>query len=440
VLLRFEVSNHRSILDPVELSMIAVDQDRAEVRYHANVDQSVVTVAGIYGPNASGKSNVIAAIRWLSDAVATSMRGWEDSVPRQSCKFGGGPQETSYFEIEMMIEGIRHEYQLEVDDERIIYEALYEYPVRRRRMLFERDHSSIKFQRGIGDVTKTRELITARTLILSAARKYEHPAISRFASKLVSIRFMGEPFGQSFYSRHDTMPRRILGRNFTNRWFQDGTGESVNENEQSSRRKRALALLQLADLGIDDVQFEEEQPIAVRANGEEVALAPRQRVKLLHKTENGALPFDMSEESAGTRTWYRLIGPTLSALESGAILLFDELDASLHPVLSAKLIELFQNNATNPAGAQLIFTSHDTNLLNHLNRDEVWFTGKTAFGTTKLTALAEFGGDKVRRSQNLERSYLQGRFGFLPEPSRALVIEAIESTINTADMLGRREE
>ena len=90
-------------------------------------------------------------------------------------------------------------------------------------------------------------------------------------------------------------------------------------------------------------------------------------------------------------------------------------DASLHPRLSARLLELFQDPETNPNGAQLIFTTHDTSLLNFLNRDEVWLTEKGDGGTTTLTALAEYGGDKVRRSLNLERAYLQGRFGAVPE-------------------------
>src|SRR5690606_6888698 len=102
----------------------------------------------------------------------------------------------------------------------------------------------------------------------------------------------------------------------------------------------------------------------------------------------------------GTRTWFRLIGPVLRVLRTGQTLLFDEIDASLHPRLSARLLELFQDPETNPRGAQLIFTTHDTSLLNHLNRDEVWLTEKAPGGYTELTALAEYGGDKVRRSLN----------------------------------------
>jgi len=115
----------------------------------------------------------------------------------------------------------------------------------------------------------------------------------------------------------------------------------------------------------------------------------------------------------------------LNALKAGSLLLFDELDASLHPTLSMQLIRLFHDPATNPAGAQLVFTSHDTSLLNHLNRDEVWLTEKTENGATRLGALAEFAGERVRRSQNLEKAYLHGRFGALPEIDRTELLRAL---------------
>jgi AAA15 family ATPase/GTPase len=115
----------------------------------------------------------------------------------------------------------------------------------------------------------------------------------------------------------------------------------------------------------------------------------------------------------------------LTALQDGSILLLDELDASLHPTLSAQLIDLFHEPATNPRGAQLIFTSHDASLLNHLNRDEVWLTEKNPDGSTRLGALAEFAGERVRRSQNLENAYLHGRFGALPQLDQTELLRAL---------------
>jgi hypothetical protein len=181
--------------------------------------------------------------------------------------------------------------------------------------------------------------------------------------------------------------------------------------DTSVERKLALELLRFADLGIDDVR------VFAHQDGREV--------RLVHRGGDEELTFALPDESAGTRTWFRLIGPVLAALRHGHLLLFDEIDACLHPQLSARLIELFQDPVTNPRNAQLIFSTHDTSLLNHLNRDEVRLTEKGADGATTLTALAEFSGEKVRRSLNLEKAYLHGRFGAVPELDQSTLREAL---------------
>ena len=107
------------------------------------------------------------------------------------------------------------------------------------------------------------------------------------------------------------------------------------------------------------------------------------------------------------------------------MIVVDELDASLHPVISGQLVEIFQDPATNRHCAQLIFTTHDTSLLDHLNRDEVWLTSKRGDGSTELTPLSDFRSTTVRRSTNLERGYLQGRFGGVPVVDQYRVREAL---------------
>jgi predicted ATPase len=205
------------------------------------------------------------------------------------------------------------------------------------------------------------------------------------------------------------------GRLFAERGFSNQSSLFDDQDiAPSNGRESALALLRFADLGIDDVQIVEDSSAEPQASTQ-VQREPRRLLRLLHRVAGQELPFDLNEESAGTQMWFSLIGPTLSVLRSGRVLLLDEIDASLHPRLSARLLELFQDPETNPNGAQLIFTTHDTSLLNHLNRDEVWLTEKGDGGATTLTALAEYGGDKVRRSLNLEKAYLQGRFGAVPE-------------------------
>lgn len=427
MLLRFEVSNHRSILEPVELSMIAVDEDRPAAREFDLLTERVLSIAGIYGPNASGKSNLVEAIAWLSTAVGRSLRTWDEFIPREPFKFGQGPGTPSTYEVDMVVEGVRYAYRVDVDDSAVLFEGLYSYPERRRRVLFERDNLEIRFRRGLGTLAGTRELLTPTTLALSAAMRFDEPEVQPFGRALAGIQVRGvrrrSPWARAFVAGGP-------GLSLTERLFDDRRSSLQSslfddpDFASSNPRDSALALLRFADLGIDDVQIVEDEADEDHTSTP-ARRVPRGQLRLIHRAAGQEVPFDFDEESEGTRTWFQLIGPTLSALRSGRILLFDEIDASLHPRLSARLLELFQDPETNPYGAQLIFTTHDTSLLNHLNRDEVWLTEKGESGATTLTALAEFGGDKVRRSLNLEKAYLQGRFGAVPELDQFVLRQAL---------------
>jgi len=411
MLLRFEVANYRSILEPVELSMIAIDEDRPPARAFDLLTERVLAIAGIYGPNASGKSNVVEALAWLSAAVGHSLRAWDKVIPREPFRFGRGLESPSWLEIEMVVEGIRYVYRLDVDDSKVLFEGLYSYPERRRRVLFEREDLAISFRRGLGSLAGTRELLTPTTLALSAAMRFDEPDVAEFGRSLADIQALGlrRPVPWRLYGM-DTQPFPPTERLFSE---QGSLFDELGYGPYSGRGP-ALALLRFADLGIDDVRMVEDSGSEARISAQ-ARRRLRRRPQFVHRVANQEVPFELSEESAGTQTWFALIGPALSALHAGRVLLVDEIDASLHPRLSARLLELFQDPETNPNGAQLIFTTHDTSLLNFLNRDEVWLTEKGDGGATTLTALAEYGGDKVRRSLNLERAYLQGRFGAVPE-------------------------
>lgn len=400
MLLRFEASNHRSIMNPVELSMIAVDDDRPATRGFERLTERVLTVAGIYGPNASGKSNLVEALEWLSSAVRESLRGWDRRIPREPFRFARGPQKPSVFEIEIIVNGVRYAYHVELDDSAVRYEVLYSYPERRRRVLFQREEMEVSLRRGLGGLSGVRELLTPTTLALSAATRFNDEEVA--------------PFGHFLGDIQGVAPNRVPWQgSWTERLF-DETAVSLTDiwpefldpegTELAKERQAALALLRFADLGIGDVRLTEDEDVP-----------KERRVRLSHTAGQEEAFFELRDESAGTRTWFDLIEPVLYALRHGQVLLVDEIDASLHPKLSARLLELFQDPETNPRGAQLIFTTHDTSLLGHLNRDEVWLTEKGEDGATTLTALAEFGGDKVRRSLNLEKAYLQGRFGAVPQ-------------------------
>lgn len=387
--------------------------------------ESLLPVAAIYGANASGKSNVLAALAWLAAAVQHSLRLWDDGIPIEPFAFATVPDRPSEFTLELTVADIRFEYVLELTHERVLYEGLFHYPQKKRRRLFEREGRKLELQRGLGVLSGTRELLTDTTLALAAASRFDEPSIMGFVQHVRRIRPSGSLSG---LRGARGIPRAwlapILSNRASLRWFEAPVQEALFADQEQGAlpysRERALALLRLADLGIDEVEIDEHE-VTYRDG----ATASRPRIRLHHRVAGQRVPMDFETESEGTKTWFSLIGPVLSALESGAVLLFDELDASLHPTLSAQLLQIFHDPVTNPRGAQLVFTTHDTTLLNHLNRDEVWLTEKRGDGSTRLGALAEFAGESVRRSQNLESAYLQGRFGALPDIDQAEFLHAI---------------
>ena len=403
--------------------MIAVDEDRAATRGFDGLSERVLTVAGIYGPNASGKSNVLDAMAWLSMAVATSLRGWEDYIPRDAHRFGTGPASPTEFDLDLEVDGVRYAYRLEVDDSAVLFESLDSYPEGRRRNVFTRHKSEIDFRRGLDGTRGIRDLLTPTTLALSAGRRVPKSDFRSVGQTVARMRALGLP-RRRLYAVGGGVAGGVGLFDSTTRLLLEGAGTTLprlfdtpEERPAAADHNLALDLLRFADPGIDDFVMTEEE--SRRATGS------RHRLRLVHRGEGEPVTFDLEDESAGTQTWFRLIGPALGALQDGRILLLDEIDASLHPRLSGRLIEIFQDPQTNTHGAQLVFTSHDTSLLNSLNRDEVWLAEKAPSATTRLVGLAEFGGERVRKSQNLERAYLQGRFGAVPEVDQAAVRRAL---------------
>ena len=426
MLLRFEVGNHRSICEPVELSMVAMDKDRAVARSLEGLDDRALTVAGVYGANGSGKTNLIDALAWLSHAVEVSLRAWEDAIPCDPFSFVAGTPRPSYYGIELVVRGVRYRYELEVDESRVVFEALYSYPKQRRRTLFERDGDDLAFRRGTRFTGGGRELITPTTLVMSAASRLTEE-IDGVARWLRDVSFL------DYWPRglvpHEARLYRPGVRWSSHGWHDflidvfdeapsrgqhNGGGPTRQNREQ--HRDLALAMLMFADLGVQGVEVVDETSGRGRGG---------RRLRLLHDVAGDPRPLELGDESDGTLTWLEMIPELLAVLEDGGLIVVDELDTSLHPVISGNLVELFQDPSNNRHGAQIIFTTHDTSLLGRLNRDEVWITSKRSDGSTELTALSDYRSTSVRRSTNLERGYLQGRFGGVPVVDQYRVREAL---------------
>jgi hypothetical protein len=415
MLLRFRVSNFRSLREEQELSMVASSLAGFPegVVHRPDLGLDLLRVAAIYGANAAGKSNVLAALRFLSAAVQDSQRRWrpEAPIPREPFLLDSqSPKAPSRFEIDFLIDAVRYRYGFEVDTERVREEWLYAYPKRRRQLCFHRqgtDGSSFDFGKGFrGNNRSIATLTRKNSLFLSAAAENNHPALSPIYAWLADrLRF----------SDSENRDARMAF-----------TLELVR-----GRKREILDLLRTADLGIEDIDLKRppldgEVREALRSYGPDavyrVDLALDRladlSLELKHRSSDPAgssLPLEM--ESRGTQAWLALAGPLTHVLETGAVLCVDELDASLHPRLALEVVRTFQDPGRNPNGAQLLLNTHDTTLLGNLlggpglRRDQVWFVEKDDAGATRLYPLTDF---KPRRDENLERGYLQGRYGAVP--------------------------
>jgi hypothetical protein len=203
--------------------------------------------------------------------------------------------------------------------------------------------------------------------------------------------------------------------------------------DDDTRRGQVLALLRAADLGITGAKKHEPDPVmrerlqrAIRIiagqegepdGADEGPTFDQLGVRLIHHGASGEVELEARDESLGTLVWFGLVGPVIEALADGAVLLADELDASLHPALVAELIRLFQDPKSNPRRAQLVFNSHDASILGDststrlLGRDQIWFTDKRADGSTRLYPLSDLD---PRKEEAVGRRYLAGRYGAVP--------------------------
>ncbi|MEU6079028.1 ATP-binding protein [Streptomyces sp. NPDC047108] len=421
MLLRFAVANFASIRDEQELSAIAIDRhDDLAVAPIPRSKHAVLPAIGVFGPNASGKSNVIAALGFVKRAVCDSHQRWRptDEIPRRPFLLDAQKSKLpSKFTVEFVNEGTRHEYGFHCDSEKFTREWLYSYPEGKPRRIFERNAGhDIDFGPTLhGQRKQIAKMVRPNSLYLSAAAANNHEQLEAiydwFAFNL-QIATEGNFDGRLRETRH------------------------FLEEHQSSA---LLHLLKYADLGVDGVKFADAQLAPEHAMKladfisavENTEVSPNQvsmamEVEVSHAARGKKFTLPLEHESSGTKTWLGIAGPIIRALTSGSVLVIDELDAKLHHHVAGQFVRLFQDKRTNPHGAQLIFNTHDAALLGpdavaRLRRDQVWLTEKTD-GATQLYPLSDF---KVRSIENIEKRYLGGRYGALPFFDESLLSEII---------------
>ncbi|MCX4236471.1 AAA family ATPase [Streptomyces ortus] len=392
MLLRFRVANVRSLRDEQELSFVGSEDGTsgaarpAELAGGRSVD--VLPLIGIFGANASGKSNVLAAMVDMRTAVLNSYARWAsyDGIPRSVFALDPkGQSEPSFFEVDLVMDGVRWTYGFELGGTQVEAEWLHSYPRGHRQVWLDRDASRAEVYEWPGARVKDRAQLVRRTrpnaLLLSTAGTDNHPQLSPLFHWFRRNLWLINP--------EDARAQR----------------EAFTRQELSGARARRIEeLLRVADLGITGTELVDE------GKG-------RSTVKLVHRSMTGEVAFDWQAESLGTRSWFALLGPLLLALDEGAVLLVDELDASLHPRFAAEVVRLFHDPYANPNGAQLVFTSHDPSVLTTpsggrlLEPAQVWLAEKGKDGATDLYPLTAASPGE---GEDLMKSYLAGAFGAVP--------------------------
>lgn len=425
MLLQFSVNNFRSIKDTVTFSMNAATSAAGKNCFTIRGYQ-LLNSAVIFGANASGKSNLLRAMGFMRNLVLNKPKITQstDKLPHEPYRLSTETdQASSYFEIIIFIKNIKYRYGFEADSTQVYAEWLFCDDKGKESRLFERD--------------------SEQELLYVNRQKFKEGAGLKVTDNQLLIWKCDQNDGE--------ISKSIL-QWFNNFNFIDGLENksyfhfALQKMRASGTKSELLKLIKVADLGIDDIVIEEvdvthaatqeiisnpsmpnEVKLEMLNHIREGALASVELLHSRHKKFNakneqiGSVLFELDDdESQGTQKFFTLSAPILDTLEYGKVLVVDELDASLHPKLTECFIKLFNNKHLNTHNAQLIFVTHDTNLLSAklFERDQIWFTEKNQYGSTELYSLLEFRknnpGKDVRSTDNLEKHYLQGRFGAVP--------------------------
>ena len=378
-------------------------------------NRRILKSAAVYGANGSGKTNFVQAIDFMRDLVL-------EESPIRNCAYKLDrtmKDEPTFFEIIFIKNNIRYRYGFEIDRKSVLSEWLFYVPTTREASLFTREKQNITIGRSFREGRRLSDSIKKDKLFLSLVAELNGESMAQSIIDWFK--------GMSVMSGLDSDLR-----NTTKMLSEEG-------ERGEKRKKQILDILHRFDIQIEDIAIKEREfvPIVIPANleisdrdravidslntffekgsGEE--LPPR--VIIYRKTyENGKESsieeFDLRrQESDGTKKLFALAGSLARSLETGKTIVVDELESKLHPLVTKEIVKLFNSKISNKKNAQLIFTTHDTNLLqgNHFRRDQIWFTEKDKYGSSHLYSLLEY---KPRKDASFQKDYINGRYGAIP--------------------------
>ncbi|RKD15150.1 hypothetical protein BCY91_06415 [Pelobium manganitolerans] len=415
MLLEFSVGNYLSFKTKTTLSLAATSiKEHVDTNIFSTERLDLLKGAVIYGANASGKSNFIKAMSTMRRLVLQSFEQSSadelDIVP--FLLNTDTEQSASFFETVFIIDNIRYRYGFEVDDKQVHAEWLFEAPKNAEKPLFVREDEGIEVMKSFPEGKDLEERTRDNALFLTVADQFN----GKIAKKIMQ-------WFNNFITISGLSHEGYKGVTF-----------GMLENKHTS--STLLNFYKKLDLGFDDINiskkpFDPKELPNDMAEGlfkqlvTDLEGAFRIDIKTIHKKYSakgklvGNVEFDMrSQESSGTNKLFNISGSVFDVLNDGGVLVVDELDASLHPLLTLAVTKLFNSREFNQNNAQLIFATHDTNLLYYGNyrRDQIYFVEKDTYGSSNMYSLVEYKeeGKTIRKDRSFEKDYIEGRYGAIP--------------------------
>ncbi|BCX66410.1 AAA family ATPase [Pseudomonas izuensis] len=412
MLIEFSVSNYRSFRDRQTLSMAAtprLSKTRNLFKSSTNSEKlpDLLKVAAIYGPNASGKSSLIRAMGIVGRLLATTSGSNGEPLPVSPFRFDRAlKDEPSVFEYNFIQAGLRYRFVLGLTGQRIVKEQLVVYPRGKETLLYDRLFDAEGEHYVFGKTLEGGEEVhCAWRRLTSPKMLFLAQAVTNSSEELRQLR---TPFS----------------------WFQTGF-LVVEQNNMMGLSTASIRFLQMVsdhthdlrdflnalDIPVSAIALSSDESASIQSNKKLTlkdffAAAQKDKLTLTHSSVSGDADFDFSEESCGTKNLIGFWLPWFMMNQAGGsgVLCVDELDSSLHPEIVADLIGKHLDSGLD---TQLIFTTHDTHLMNEkiLRRDQFWITERDAHGATNLFSIHDFAG---RESEDVEKRYFEGRYRGFP--------------------------
>lgn len=412
MLLEFRVENYKSFRDEAIFSLVASKDKHLESSHTQktgiNSPQSSLRSAAIFGQNAGGKSNLISAMQTMRAIVLKSanlMPEQKISVAKPFLLNAHSKSKPTSFEATFISQGVRYQYRFSILEGVVVEEYLNTYLTAKPQSWIKRkcdqkkDVDLINFSPNLqGEKSLWKKSTKKNSLVLSVA-------VNLNSQSLFPV--------YEWFAKLTTINEREK--------FSVSHSMALMENDDF--RREVLSFIKAADISISDIKIVKEKgnktEFKINSEGKDPEVVTEENVELkklilTHESSTGDfVEFELYDESTGTRELLSLIPPILNILRNGSTLVIDEIDSSLHPLLVRRLIKIFNDHRINKNGAQLIFTLHNTNILdqNSIRRDQIWFIEKGKDQESKLFSLLEL---EARNSEAFESRYLTGRYGGLP--------------------------